>query len=160
MFKVERLSWKYHLSVQFFERRYWLKWYNPGLRGWPSSSGTQYSSFSIKCFFWNINRHTHPLIYMKGINSDTLNSLVDFMYHGSVNISEVCLEAILKVASEIAVQFLKRIIMNCIQKRKLHAKTMLQKVKKYHLNINCLLKNLLEKSMLILRNELHKNRLL
>ena len=67
---------------------------------------------------------------MRGINSDTLNSLVDFMYPGSVNISEVCFEAFHNVASELEVQFLKRIIMNCIKKKKLQAIKMPYKVKK------------------------------
>ena len=36
-------------------------------------------------FFLNIlkrNKHPHPLIYMKGVKSENLVAMVDFIYHG------------------------------------------------------------------------------
>ena len=40
-------------------------------------------------FFHNIlmrNTHAHPIIYMRGITSDELAEIVDFMYFGQANI--------------------------------------------------------------------------
>ena len=32
------------------------------------------------------NKHTHPLIYMKGIKSEDLSAVIDFLYCGEANI--------------------------------------------------------------------------
>ena len=40
-------------------------------------------------FFQNIlrkNKHIHPLIYMKGVKSDDLLAVIDFLYCGETNI--------------------------------------------------------------------------
>ena len=43
-------------------------------------------------FFLNIlkrNKHSHPLIYMRGVKSENLTAMVDFFYHGKSNVSKV-----------------------------------------------------------------------
>ena len=37
-----------------------------------------------KCF--KNNKHSHPLIYMKGMKANALVSVLDFVYYGEVNI--------------------------------------------------------------------------
>ena len=34
------------------------------------------------------NKHSHPVIYMRAMNSTQLSEVVDFIYHGEVNIYE------------------------------------------------------------------------
>ena len=58
-------------------------------------------------FFKNMlkrNRHTHPLIYMRGIKSDDLVSILDFLYHGETNIYQENLDSFLKIAEELSLK--------------------------------------------------------
>ena len=34
------------------------------------------------CIKFNENKHSHPLIYMRGMTSDPLDNVLDFIYHG------------------------------------------------------------------------------
>ena len=55
-------------------------------------------------FFQNLlkgNKHAHPLIYMRGVDSEDLLALVDFFYSGEANIPQENLESFLKVAEEL-----------------------------------------------------------
>ena len=36
------------------------------------------------------NPHQHPLIYMRGIKSSDLASILDFIYFGEIEMSQVC----------------------------------------------------------------------
>ena len=47
------------------------------------------------------NQHPHPLLYMRGVKGDHLASVVDFMYHGEVNIAQEDLNDFLIVADEL-----------------------------------------------------------
>ena len=47
------------------------------------------------------NQHPHPLLYMKGIKGVHLASIVDFMYHGEVDIVQEDLNDFLVVADEL-----------------------------------------------------------
>ena len=47
------------------------------------------------------NQHPHPLLYMKGIKSSQLASVVDFMYHGEVSVYQADLDDFLAVAEEL-----------------------------------------------------------
>ena len=54
-------------------------------------------------FFMNIlkvNRHAHPLIYMKGIKVKELLSVLDFMYHGEADVFQEDLDRFLSIAEE------------------------------------------------------------
>ena len=53
------------------------------------------------------NPHPHPLLYMKGIKGAHLTSLVDFMYHGEVNIYQEDLNNFLLVADELQLKGLQ-----------------------------------------------------
>ena len=58
-------------------------------------------------FFQNIlkrNKHPHPLIYMKGVRSDDLSSVVDFLYCGEANVFQANLETFLALAEELQLQ--------------------------------------------------------
>ena len=58
-------------------------------------------------FFENLlkkNKHAHPLIYMKGINSEDLLAIVDFLYYGEANIYHDYLDSFLNLAKEIQLQ--------------------------------------------------------
>ena len=55
-------------------------------------------------FFMNIlkmNKNPHPLIYMRGMKSEDLVSIVDFLYYGETEIDEEHLDAFLVVAEEL-----------------------------------------------------------
>ena len=55
-------------------------------------------------FFQNLlkgNKDAHPLIYMRGVDSEDLLALVDFFYSGEANIPQENLESFLKVAEEL-----------------------------------------------------------
>jgi len=45
-------------------------------------------------------RQPHPLIYLRGVKVQTLTNLVDFIYHGQVDLLEENLEAFLTLAQE------------------------------------------------------------
>ena len=55
-------------------------------------------------FFQNLlkrNKHAHPLIYMRGIRSEDLLAIVDFLYHGEANIYQDNLESFLNLAEDL-----------------------------------------------------------
>ena len=55
-------------------------------------------------FFHNLlrrNRHPHPLIYMRGVKSEVLLAIVDFLYCGEANIYQENLDPFLAIAEEI-----------------------------------------------------------
>ena len=47
------------------------------------------------------NKHTHPLIYLKGIRAGALESVLDFLYRGEVNIYQEDLNDFLAAAEEL-----------------------------------------------------------
>ena len=49
----------------------------------------------------------HPIIFMRGIKSTDLVSVVDFMYYGEVNINQANLENFLNLAKELKIQGLE-----------------------------------------------------
>ena len=55
-------------------------------------------------FFMNLlkkNKHSHPLIYMKGLKSNDLMAIVDFLYLGEVNVFQDNLDSFLALAEEL-----------------------------------------------------------
>ena len=55
-------------------------------------------------FFLNIlkrNKHPHPLIYMRGVRSETLVAMVDFFYHGEAKVYQENLDSFLVLAEEL-----------------------------------------------------------
>merc|ERR1712129_510440 len=55
-------------------------------------------------FFLNLlrrNKHPHPLIYMRGLKSEDLVSMIDFLYLGEANVYQENLEPFLAVAEEL-----------------------------------------------------------
>merc|ERR1719319_339008 len=47
------------------------------------------------------NNHPHPLIYMKGVKSEDLVAMVDFLYCGEANVYQENLDSFLAVAEEL-----------------------------------------------------------
>ena len=47
------------------------------------------------------NRHPHPLIFMRGIKSDELLAIVDFLYSGEANVYQQNLDSFLAIAEEL-----------------------------------------------------------
>ena len=54
------------------------------------------------------NMHTHPLIYMRGIKSEDLSAIIDFLYCGEANIFQENLESFLAIAEELKLKGLMR----------------------------------------------------
>jgi len=55
-------------------------------------------------FFDNLlrrNKHPHPLIYMRGLKSEDLVALIDFLYYGEANVYKENLDSFLAVAEEL-----------------------------------------------------------
>ena len=55
-------------------------------------------------FFQNLlkrNKHSHPLIYMRGVKSDDLSAIVDFLYRGEANVFQENLDSFLGIAEEL-----------------------------------------------------------
>lgn len=62
---------------------------------------------SSSAFFRDLlkkNPHPHPLIYMRGLSSFNLGSIVDFIYHGEAEIMKDHLEMFLQLAGELGVK--------------------------------------------------------
>jgi len=50
------------------------------------------------------NPHQHPLLYLKGVKYTDLQSVLNFMYHGEVNIAQEELNSFLSVAEDLRVK--------------------------------------------------------
>ena len=50
------------------------------------------------------NPHTHPLLYLKGIEYEDVLAVLDFMYHGEVKIAQDDLNSFLAVGKELQVK--------------------------------------------------------
>ena len=50
----------------------------------------------LKC-----NKHTNPLVYMRGVLSENLTAIVDFLYHGEANLRQENLESFFVLAEEL-----------------------------------------------------------
>ena len=47
------------------------------------------------------NKHPHPLVYMKGLNSENLLAMIDFLYCGEANVNQENLDSFLALAEEL-----------------------------------------------------------
>ena len=59
---------------------------------------------NLSPFFKNIlskNKYSHPLIYMRGVKSDDMMAIVDFLYCGEANINQDYLDSFLAIAEEL-----------------------------------------------------------
>ena len=58
-------------------------------------------------FFQNLlrnNKHPHPMIYLKGVKSEDLVAIIDFLYCGEVNIFQENLEVFMATAEELKIK--------------------------------------------------------
>ena len=53
------------------------------------------------------NKHTHPLIYMRGVKFEVLVAMVDFFYRGEANIYQENLDSFLALAAELQLKGLE-----------------------------------------------------
>ena len=61
-------------------------------------------------FFLNLlrkNKHTNPLIFMRGVKFDVLVAMVDFFYRGEANVDQENLDSFLALASELQLKGLE-----------------------------------------------------
>ena len=58
------------------------------------------------------NKHSHPLIYMRGIKVRDLVAILDFLYHGKANIYQEDLEGFLALAEELKLKGLEKDLTN------------------------------------------------
>ena len=62
-------------------------------------------------FFQNLlkrNKHPHPLIFMRGVKSDDLLAIVDFLYHGEANVCQENLDSFLVISEELQLKGLMK----------------------------------------------------
>jgi len=50
------------------------------------------------------NKHQHPLLYLKGVSYRDMEAVLNFMYHGEVNIAQDDLNSFLQVAEDLSVR--------------------------------------------------------
>ena len=77
-------------------------------------------------FFRNIlrqNPHQHPLLYLKGVKHADLQSVLNFMYHGEVNVSQGELNSFLAVAEDLQVKGLTQNNSTKYESNKTNSKT-------------------------------------
>jgi len=58
-------------------------------------------------FFQNLlkrNKHSHPLIYMRGVKSEDLVAIVDFIYYGEANVYQEKIDSFLAIAQELSLK--------------------------------------------------------
>ena len=58
-------------------------------------------------FFQNLlrtNKHAHPLVYMRGMKSEDMIAILDFLYYGEASISQENLDSFLAIADELQVK--------------------------------------------------------
>ena len=53
------------------------------------------------------NQHSHPLIYMRGLKSDDLVAMIDFLYCGEANVYQDNLDSFLAIAEELQLKGLQ-----------------------------------------------------
>ena len=53
------------------------------------------------------NKHSHPLIYMRGMKSDDLTAIVDFLYYGEANVYQENLANFLAIAGDLQINGLE-----------------------------------------------------
>ena len=61
-------------------------------------------------FFQNLllrNKHPHPLVYMRGVKSDHLSAILDFLYKGEANVNQDNLDTFLAIAEEFQLKGLR-----------------------------------------------------
>ena len=66
---------------------------------------------SASPFFKNIlktNKHPYPMIYMRGLKSEDLVAVVDFIYKGEADVSQENLASFLSIAQDLQLKGLKR----------------------------------------------------
>ena len=51
--------------------------------------------------FLEMNKHPHPLIYMRGLKSEDLQAIIDFLYCGEANVFQENLDSFLSIAEEL-----------------------------------------------------------
>ena len=54
------------------------------------------------------NKHPHPLIYMRGVKSEDLVAIVDFLYFGEANVYQKSLDSFLAISEELPLKGLTR----------------------------------------------------
>ena len=57
----------------------------------------------FRTVLWH-NRHKHPLLYLKGVKYADLVSILNFLYHGKVNVAEELLHSFLAVCEDLKVK--------------------------------------------------------
>ena len=58
-------------------------------------------------FFQNLlrtNKHSHPIVYMRGMKSEDMVAILDFLYYGEANILQENLDSFLAIADELQVK--------------------------------------------------------
>ena len=51
--------------------------------------------------FFQKAKHAHPLLYMRGMKSENLLAIIDFLYHGEANVYQEHLDSFLAIAEEL-----------------------------------------------------------
>ena len=59
------------------------------------------SPFFQNLLYKNAKKHHHPIIYMKGVKSEDLYAIIDFLYIGEANIFQESLDSFLNIAEDL-----------------------------------------------------------
>ena len=54
------------------------------------------------------NKHSHPLIYLRGFKSEDLMAILDFLYFGEAKVHQTNLDSFLAIAEELKLKGLEK----------------------------------------------------
>ena len=54
----------------------------------------------LKNILYDNNSHSHPLLYLDGVDSEDINQMLDYMYKGEVKIKQDYLERFLQISNK------------------------------------------------------------
>ena len=113
-------KWKAVSAMEWFQREchsilcttpgwQWPHWCHPGLWRWSTNWSAQGHTCSFKSpFHGHIEEKQastmwipHPLIYMRGLKSDNVLAIMDFLYFGEANVFQENLDTFLSLAEEL-----------------------------------------------------------
>ena len=83
------------------------------------------------------NKHPHPFLYMRGVSSNQLKAVVDFIYHGEVNIFQDELDDFLNLAEELQLRGISGSESKNSQPQQYQSTSERQDIKTFHENSRC-----------------------
>ena len=107
-FSLKWGKFQQHTNSTFKDLRYDKEYFDVTLACDDNKDVTAHKVILSSCspYFRNLlgrNKHPHPLIYMRGMESKHLESILDFMYQGEVDVAQDSLARFLEIADDLKI---------------------------------------------------------